>query len=159
DDHPGIYDDERAIALNNLGLVYSERGDLGQAKQYLIGSLGIYGRAARDPLSTAVPLDNLGNIESRMARDAGRLDIGGGHINGVVEDHLRNAEEHLNRARGLFEEAMPGSANDYVTSMLISADVAEQRGDRDLRAQLSEQAIELARTSRLSTTVLWETAR
>lgn len=135
----------RGTVLNNLGLLNEHRGDLAQARHFLVESLRIDDRVGDDPLSTAVTLDNLGMVEAGLAAAAGPLWLNGEYVNETVDRHLREAEEHLGRAAALFEAALPDSAEDFLLSLLNRLDVATQRGDTHEQDTLSLRAWELSR--------------
>jgi len=140
----------RGTVLNNLGLLHYRRGDLAQAKHCLVQSLDIADRVGAEPLSIAITLDNLGAVEASLAAAAGPLWQSDEYINGVVDQHLRQAEEYLARARAMFEDALPEAAEDYVLSLITSADVAKQRGDAGDLDALSRRAWELSQQPQVS---------
>jgi CHAT domain-containing protein/tetratricopeptide (TPR) repeat protein len=147
------HDAERSVVLNNLGLVYSAKGDLSEARKYLLQSLVIDDRLGADSSGIAITLDNLGNIEAKLAGQAGPLEIDG-FINQVADEHLRQAEQYFNRAEKLFD-SLPESSNDFVISLTNHAVAAAQRGDSDKRAELSRRAFELVQHERVSVDATW----
>ena len=143
--------------LNNLGLVRQERGDLTQALADLIASLEVDG-LEQDAGSLAVTLDNLGRLETELARRAGPLWIDADLVNGVTDEHLRRAEEYFVRATELFQEGLPETAEDYVICLLNRADAAELRADAAQRDQLSSTALEEALRLPVSAATAWSVA-
>ncbi|MEZ5088243.1 MAG: tetratricopeptide repeat protein [Micropruina sp.] len=143
--------------LNNLGLVRQERGDLTQALADLIASLEVDG-LEQDAGSLAVTLDNLGRLETELARRAGPLWIDADLVNGVTDEHLRRAEEYFVRATELFQEGLPETAEDYVICLLNRADAAELRADEAQRDRLSSTALEEALRLPVSAATAWSVA-
>jgi CHAT domain-containing protein len=157
DDESGSHDAERSVVLNNLGLVYSGKGDLSEAKRYLLESLTVDDRRGAAPLVMAITLDNLGVLEADLAKEAGPLWLDHSYVNAIVDEHLRQAEAYFERAGELFESALPKASDDYVISLLNYASAAAQRGDRDTRARLSARGMEIATTpGRVSIGTMWD---
>jgi CHAT domain-containing protein/tetratricopeptide (TPR) repeat protein len=151
---PASYDSERAVILNNLGLVHSAKGDLSEARKCLLETLVIDERLGTDSLSIAITLDNLGNIEAKLADQAGPLEMDG-FINQAADELLRQAEHHFEEAEKRFESRRPQSSNDLIISLSNHAAAAAQRGDRDKREELSRRAFEIVETERVSVDAIW----
>ncbi|MFC9997381.1 CHAT domain-containing protein [Nocardia sp. NPDC127526] len=134
----------RAEVLNNLGLLHYDRGDLTVAKQIFIEALTLGDQVDRDPVHTAITLDNLGTLESAMAAAAGPLWIDEEYVNAVTAEHLRDAEYFQGRAAECFEAALPAAAEHYVISLLNRVDVAAQQREHDREDEYSLRAVEIA---------------
>lgn len=148
------YDAERAVILNNLGLVHSAKGDLSEARKRLLESLVIDERLGTDSLRIAITHDNLGNLEVQLASQAGPLVIDG-FINQAADDHLQQAERHFEEAEKRFESLRPQSSNQLVISLANQAGAAAQRGDSDRREELSRRAFEIVERERVSVDAIW----
>lgn len=145
--------------LNNRGLVRQARGDLSRAQQDLIASLEIEGDDA-DAVGVAITLDNLGLIESELARRAGPLWMHGDRfINAVTDEHLNRAEHYFARACDLLEDGLPATAEDYLLCLVNRTDAAQQRGDDEQLDALTAAAIEGVRRYRVSAGTQWAVAR
>jgi tetratricopeptide (TPR) repeat protein len=149
----------RSAVLNNLGLVCHAKGDLLQARTHLIRSLELEKELAAESVSVAITLDNLGEIEADLAREAGPLWLTDEYVNAVVAEHLDQAEDYLDRAAEQFEAALPAAAADYVVNLLHKADVARQKGDSAKRELLSRRALEIASQNRVPVATMWEVVR
>lgn len=152
-------DAARSAVLNELGLVRYEKGDLVEAGNLLVRSLDIADRLETDPLEIAVTLDNLGLVESDLARRAGPFWLsveGDGLVNVETAEHLDQAEEHFDRALELFDAGLPGSTADYVVVLINRADVARQRRDAAELDALSRRAFELAVEQPVPTVTRWD---
>jgi tetratricopeptide (TPR) repeat protein len=136
----GPFDIERSVVLNNLGLVSHEQGDLAGAAAYLTRALELSERAGGGRMA-AVALDNLGALE---------MDLADGD-----DAHLAAADGYFDRAREEFENDLPGTAEDYVRSLVRAAEVAGRRGDPDKRDALSERALELAVEHEITPDTRW----
>ncbi|MFB7719959.1 CHAT domain-containing protein [Nocardia sp. NPDC056100] len=141
----------RADVLNNLGLLYCDRGDLTGGKQFLIAALELGERVDPDPVHTAITLDNLGTVEAAMAAASGPLWIDETLVNAVTAEHLRDAEYFHARAAEQFEIALPAAADDYMVSLLNRVDVAGQQREHELEDEYSLRAVELVAEYEIST--------
>jgi tetratricopeptide (TPR) repeat protein len=119
----------RSAVLNNLGLVRLRKGDHRGARECLVESLELADRARMSSTDVAITVDNLGRAELGLARDAGPYWISEEYINEPTAEHLRNAEEYFARAQELLEPHLPETSEDFVISLINSADVALERRD------------------------------
>src|SRR5439155_9501572 len=110
---------------------------------YLTRALELSERAGGGRM-VAVALDNLGALEMDLAGDSSGPD-----------PHLAAADGYFDRAREQFENDLPGTADDYVRSLVRAAEVAGRRGDADKRDALSERALELAVEHEIAPDTRW----
>jgi tetratricopeptide (TPR) repeat protein len=135
-----------SVALNNLALVYSGRGETAQARDTLIEALRIMETIGAGPVETAITLDNLAQQEIILGQRAGPLWLAGGeYVNMPTSEHFRTAEHYLDRAQQLLATRLPDANEDYAVSLVNSADLAAQWKDDDRYAEYSGRALDIVR--------------
>jgi len=146
-------DDEQnllSVALNNPALVYFRRKDHARARDTLVEALGAMERASADPAETAITLDNLAQAEIGLARQTGPLWLSGDFVNANAAAHFRTAEHYLERAQQLLAEQLPQSGEDYVISLINSADLAAEWRDDAKRGEYGRRALEIVERGNIS---------
>jgi hypothetical protein len=144
----------RSVVHSNYGLLEWSRGDFKRARDHLLESLHIAVRVRAVPLDIALTRDNLGGIEVELARQAGLL-RGTGYVNAVAEQHLSQAEEYYSHARKELRRGLPGAAEEYVTHLLNSTDLAALREDLAAVDRLTSEAMGLVDNGRVSDMTRW----
>jgi CHAT domain len=140
----------RSAVLNNLGLVRLRNGDHRGARDCLVESLDLADRAGMLPADVAITVDNLGRAELGLARDAGSYWISEKYVNQPTAEHLRNAEQYFARAQELLEPHLPDTSEDFVISLINSADVALEREDWAAFREIGARAVDTARRGQVS---------
>jgi CHAT domain len=140
----------RSAVLNNLGLVRLRNGDHRGASECLVESLDLADRVGMSPAEVAITVDNLGRAELGLARDAGPYWISEEYINQPTAEHLRNAEEYFARSQELLEPHLPETSEDFVISLINSADVALERKDWATFRKIGARAVDIAQRGQAS---------
>lgn len=141
-DSPEVADLLSAI-LNNLALVHISRKDSQRARDALIESLKAAERAGTDPIQQAITLDNLAQTEITLGRQSGPLKLQDGYVNGTAAEHFHRAEEYLSDAQEALAKGLPQTSDDYVTSLINSAEIDVEWERNEAAAAVCREAMEI----------------
>ena len=145
----------RAALLNNLALVLKSRGELTRAAELLREVVEIDHRLAVPATELAVAVDNLGSVHREIADSRGPLWLSDEFVNEPTSSELGVAESYFEQAQALFRTALPDAAEDYVISLVNSAEIAVLRRDVDKADRVSAEAERVDSEHRLTRPTSW----
>ena len=149
----------RFIAYEHLGWIDSFHGRPRQAISWFIRCLESAESAGLQPAETVAVLLDLAKAEHDLGLQQGPAVLTDEYVNEPTMALLRQAEYHLDAARGLLGEVAPDAMPTYVTSLVLSAAVAREMEDLPTAVEICRHALEVIDSRPMPVQVGWAVLR